>query len=105
MKGYSVATLISLLADVKRWPEMRIKIDWHREMSGEEWRAWFRKCLHRKINRGLEMSSRKYNPEWFEGMRRAANLLNSRAVIRSHDLPISLRGRFRSRIWNMEDDI
>jgi hypothetical protein len=47
----------------------------------DEWLQWFKKCLHRKINRNLLSRGKKDNSDYFYAMRRAQNLLNSRAII------------------------
>jgi hypothetical protein len=98
---YSINTLRLAYAWARGNPDQRLTLrrpgEFDQDLTGAEWRTWFRACLDAKINRALSRRGRKEQPEWQAEMRRAARALNTpRLAI--HWLPRELRARFAGRI-------
>jgi len=66
-------------------------------LNKDQWQKWFMDCLNNKINRELDMTGRKYDPNWYFEMRRAQHQINHPHLIIDW-LPKDLKERFAYRL-------
>jgi hypothetical protein len=101
---YNAAQLLAVKKFFDLNPDGTIKVPvWTKPVyTRDEWKAWFRKCLHTKINRESSIRGRKDSMDWFCQMRRSQWEINQpRLVI--HWLPKDLKSRFAHRLTQPGD--
>ena len=98
---YTARQLLDAAMWAKTHPEQRVTIhiqDWFStELTGAQWRQWFRNCLDRKINRATGHAGRKWETDWQTEMHRASRQLNTPRLA-LHWLPHELKERFAHRL-------
>ena len=105
---YTAAQLLRYLAHAKAHPYARMlppggRAGWD-DMSAADWLAWFRECLGAKINRQTEAKGRKHDPLWQLEVARLAQRVNSRLLVRPHDVPREFRQQLAHRITRPEEE-
>ena len=96
---------IKQLKNTRQWlrdnPDGTVKVH-HKNgfpevLNRNQWQSWFVGCLHAKINRGANMTGRKYGLDYQTEMRRAQRQLNHPRLIIDW-LPADLKTRFEYRL-------
>jgi hypothetical protein len=106
--GYTIAQLKAAMAFAKAHPTNgRIRVHFapmEPVFTGDAWRAWFRTCLMRKINRHEPCRGRKDCRDWFIAQWRASRELNHPRLIIDW-LPADLAHRFAKRLRRNRSDL
>lgn len=97
-RTYTKAQLLRAYQWARANPSERARIDYGETMTGAEWRAWFRRCLADKINRGHAPRGRKDSPDWLFAVVRMRYKLAARCVVRAQECPRELRARLAHRL-------
>lgn len=67
-------------------PNGKVKLNWHTYFNRYEFQKWLLTCLHSKINRNEKRRGEKDDQTWFYDVRRIADRLNSRCIVRNYEL-------------------
>lgn len=103
MRTYTAKTLIETYRWAKEHPAGIIPIDRMTRLTGAEWLAWFRKKLDEKACRGLVMTGRKWEADWYWTMVRTAREVNT-PRLRVYWVPAEIRERLAHRLANRDDN-
>lgn len=105
-RSYSAGILVRALSVAKSHPDSLFETPDRERMTAAQYRRWFMKCLHRKINRNEpERRGRKDCAEWWwETWRLASKVNTRRLIVRKHEVPLEFRDKLEHRIWNEEWD-
>ena len=100
MFRYTISQLLDTYQFFKQNPDGIVNIhglEFPKSFDAQNWRLWFRDCLHQRINRNIIPKGRKHDPDYQTEMRRAANLLNHPRLVIDY-LPPDLKQRFKHRL-------
>ena len=102
---YTPRQLCQVMAAIRRDPDLIVRTRSGRQFNGAQYRSWFLKCLHQKINRGQEPRGRKDCRDWYSWAWRTSRAVNTpRLIVRPSTVPLEFRERLAHRLTDPGDE-